>query len=197
MKDTYVYQIGDNLYLNLTNRCSNFCTFCVRNDKESYEGYPLWLKNGEPTIEQVIEEIGDPKRYKEVVFCGFGEPTFRIDAIVEIAEYVHRKGGKTRLNTNGLGSYLNGTDIVPLLKGRIDAVNVSLNAPTKKEYDKVCRPRIDESFGCMVSFAQHCHEAGLNTWFSVVDCIGEEAIAGCRRIAEAIGIPLRVRKTIK
>ena len=75
MKDTYTYPIGENLYLNLTNRCSNRCTFCVREGKETYEGYALWLKHGEPPRETVAEEIGDPTRFREIVFCGFGEPT--------------------------------------------------------------------------------------------------------------------------
>ena len=83
MKDVYTYRIGDNLYVNLTNRCSNNCTFCVRNGKSEYEGYPLWLKNGEPTAEQVLAEIPDPAAYREIVFCGFGEPTERLDALLE------------------------------------------------------------------------------------------------------------------
>ncbi|MDE7158697.1 MAG: TatD family nuclease-associated radical SAM protein, partial [Clostridiales bacterium] len=154
MSDTYVYQIGDNLYINLTNRCSNKCTFCVRDQSAKYEGYSLFLKNGEPTAEQVISLIGEPKQYNEIVFCGFGEPTFRTDAIKEICGYVHIHGGKTRLNTNGQGNLLNGRNIVPELKGKIDSINVSLNAPTEEEYNAVCRPQFAGAYEAMKEFAR-------------------------------------------
>ena len=105
--DTYTYVIGNNCYVNLTNRCTNRCTFCVRNGKQTFEGYDLWLKEGEPTAEQVEAGIGDPARYTEVVFCGFGEPTYRLDVMLAVCDWVHAHGGKTRLNTNGHGSIIN------------------------------------------------------------------------------------------
>ena len=197
MKDTYTYQIGDNLYLNLTNRCSNRCTFCVREGKETYEGYPLWLKGGEPDRETVLLELGDPKRYREIVFCGFGEPTCRLDDLLWLCDEIHKKGGKTRLNTNGHGSILAGRDIAPDLKGRLDGINVSLNAPDEAAYNARCRPLVGNAFCGMIDFAKKCRENGLRVWFSVVDCIGEEKIARCRQIADEVGIPLRVRETIE
>ena len=197
MKDTYTYQIGENLYINLTNRCSNRCTFCVREGKETYEGYPLWLKGGEPSVEQVVAEIGDPKAYGEIVFCGFGEPTERLEDMLKICDAVHARGGKTRLNTNGHGSLLSGEDIAPLLKGKLDGINVSLNAPTEEEYNALCRPQIAGTFSGMVGFARACKAAGLNVWFSVVDCIGAEKVAACRKLADGVGIPLRVREMIE
>ena len=195
MRDTFTYQIGNSLYINLTNRCSNRCTFCVRNGKETYEGYPLWLSR-EPTAEEVIAEIGDPKKYSEIVFCGFGEPTYRLGAMLKISRAVHEMGGKTRLNTNGHGSVLNGRDIAPELRGLLDGVNISLNAPTAQEYEKVCLPQIGNAFAEMLAFAKSCKENGVNAWFSVVDCIGESAVGKCRKIADGVGIPLRVREYI-
>lgn len=197
MKDTYTYQIGENLYINLTNRCSNRCTFCVRNGKEEYEGHSLWLRSGEPTAEQVIAEIGDPKQYKEIVFCGFGEPTYRLAEMLAICDHVHKEGGKTRLNTNGHGSVINGKDIAPLIKGQIDSVNISLNAPVEGEYNAVCQPLIKNAFQSMLDFAKSCVENDVNCWFSVVDCIGENAVEKCREIAGKTGIPLRVRQMIE
>lgn len=197
MKDTYTYQIGENLYINLTNRRTNRCTFCVRNGKETYEGHALWLKGQEPTAEQVISEIGDPKKYREVVFCGFGEPTYSLDALLKIAEYVHERGGKTRLNTNGHGSLIWGRNIAPCLAGLLDGVNISLNAPTKEEYETLCLPKIGGAFEAMLDFARQCKESGINAWFSVVDCIGKEKIEECKKIADRVGIPLRVRAMIK
>lgn len=194
--DIYAYKIGDNLYINLTNKCSNRCTFCVRDQGAEYEGYSLWLKEGEPSAEQVIKEIGNPAQYNEIVFCGYGEPTYRLNTMLEICDYVHANGGKTRLNTNGHGSLINEYNIAPKLVGKLDGVNISLNAPDAGSYNEVCRPRIEVAFEGLLQFAKECKEAGVNCWFSVVDCIGEEKLESCRKIAQSIGIPLRVREFI-
>lgn len=196
MKDTYTYRIGDNLYVNLTNRCTNRCTFCVREQSGEYEGYSLWLRGGEPCAGQVIAEIGDPRRYREIVFCGYGEPTYRLAAMLEIGEYVVSRGGKTRLNTNGHGNAINGRNVAPELAGKICGVNISLNAPTAARYAAVCRPQIANAFCETVGFARRCKEAGVPCWFSVVDCIGQEEVAACKKIAEEAGVPLRVREYI-
>lgn len=196
MKDTYTYQIGENLYINLTNRCSNRCTFCVRNGKESYEGHSLWLHGDEPTAEQIMAEIGDPKRYREIVFCGFGEPTYRLETMLQIAKYVHREGGKTRLNTNGHGNVLNGRNIAGELAGNLDGINISLNEPDKTGYEQTCLPLVENAFEELLHFARCCKESGLNAWFSVVDVIGAEKVDRCKKIAEEVGIPLRVRTYI-
>lgn len=193
--DTFTYEIGENLYINLTNRCSNRCTFCVRNGKETYEGHALWLER-EPTAEEVIARIGDVRAFREIVFCGFGEPTERLAEMFEICAYVHQNHGQTRLNTNGHGSILNGRDIAPMLKENLDGVNISLNAPCKEEYDALCRPLVENAFGGMLAFAESCVKHGVNAWFSVVDCIGNEKVEACRALAEKIGLPLRVREFI-
>ncbi len=195
MKDTYTYKIGDNLYINLTNRCTNRCAFCVRG-KETYEGYALWLKGAEPTVSQIEEEIGDPKKYREIVFCGYGEPTERLEDMLELCAYVHARGGKTRLNTNGHGSLLAGRNIAPELSGMLDGVNVSLNAPTEAEYNQLCRPQVSGAFQGMLQFARDLKNAGINAWFSVVDCIGEEKVEKCRALAGEIGLSLKVRPMI-
>lgn len=194
--DTYTYKIGESLYVNLTNRCSNRCTFCVRDQSPQYEGYSLWLTGGEPCAEQVIKEIGDPKKYKEIVFCGYGEPTYRLDAVLEICDYVHSLGGKTRINTNGHGSLINKRNIAPELVGKLDGVNISLNAPDVEKYNAVCRPKIEGAYDALLRFAKDCKAAGVNCWFSVVDCIGSEQLNECYKLAESVGIPLRVREYI-
>lgn len=194
--DTYTYRIGDNLYVNLTNRCSNRCAFCVREQGAQYEGYSLWLKDGEPTAEQVIREIGDPARYREIVFCGYGEPTYRLAVMLEICDYVHAHGGKTRLNTNGHGSLINGESVAKRLAEHLDGINVSLNAPTAEAYTALCKPCFSQAFEGLLRFAKEVKEAGGNVWFSVVDCIGEAQVNACRALAERIGVPLRVREMI-
>ncbi len=195
MNNVFTYQIGDNLYLNLTNRCSNRCTFCVR-EGETYEGYPLWLSR-EPEVFEVEAEIGDPKRYREIVFCGYGEPTYRLGEMLEIADYVHARGGKTRLNTNGHASLIHGKDVAPLFAGKLDGVNISLNAGSSAAYDSLCRPLLDGAYDAMISFARRLKECGVNCWFSAVDVVGEEELSRCRAVAEEVGIPLRVREYIE
>lgn len=196
MKDTYVYELDGNLYVNLTNRCSNDCKFCVRNGKTSYYGHKLWLSK-EPSAEDVIKAIGY-KKCKEVVFCGFGEPTFRVREIVEISKTLKEKGYKIRLNTNGHGNLINGEDITVYFKGIIDKVNVSLNAPTCDEYFDVCRPVFGENaFDALIDFAKKCKENGIDVNFSVVDCIGEKKVNKCKKLAKEVGIPLRVREMIE
>ena len=199
-KDTYLYTLDGNLYVNLTNKCSNGCDFCVRNERSSYYGNYLWLRNGDPTVEKVIAAangFGDLTRFKEVVFCGFGEPTYKVAEMVALCDFFHSKGLKTRLNTNGQGNLINKRDIVPDLKGKIDFVNVSLNASCVEKYQPICRSQFGEAgFAGMIEFAKLCRKEGVDCRFSIVDCIGEEEVEACKRLAESVRVPLYVRKYI-
>jgi TatD family-associated radical SAM protein len=199
-KDTYAYVLDGNLYINLTNKCSNGCDFCVRNERASYYGNYLWLRHGEPTPEKVIAAVngmGDLSRFKEAVFCGFGEPTYRVEEMTALCDYFHSKGLSTRLNTNGQGNLINKRDIVPELKNKIDLVNVSLNASCAEKYQKICRSQFGESgFEAMIEFAKLCKKNGVNCRFSIVDCIGEEEVEACKRLAESARIPLYIRSYI-
>ena len=199
-KDTYVYVLEGKIYLNLTNKCSNGCDFCVRNERASYYGNYLWLQKGEPTAAQVIAQInglGDLTRFKEAVFCGFGEPTYRMDVLCEVADFLHEKGLSVRLNTNGQGNLINKRDIIPELVGKIDLVNVSLNASCYEKYQKICRSMFREAgFDGMVEFAKNCKRQGVAVRFSIVDCIGEEEVEACKRLAQSVNVPLYIRNYI-
>ena len=199
-KDTYAYTLDGNLYINLTNKCSNGCDFCVRNERTSYYGNYLWLKKGDPTVEKVIAQVngfGDLSRFKEVVFCGFGEPTYKVAEITALCDYFHEKGLKTRLNTNGQGDLINKRSIVPELKGKIDFVNISLNASCAEKYQKICRSQYGESvFEAILEFAKQCNKNGVPCRFSIVDCIGEEEVEACKALAESVRVPLYIRKYI-
>lgn len=199
-KDTYVYTLDGNLYINLTNKCSNGCDFCVRNERSSYYGNYLWLRHGDPTAEKVISAangMGDLSRFKEVVFCGFGEPTYKVAEMVALCDYFHEKGLKTRLNTNGQGNLINKRDITPELKDKIDFVNISLNASCVEKYQPICRSQFGEAgFTGLIEFAKLCRKNGISCRFSIVDCIGEEEVEACKRLAESVRIPLYVRKYI-
>ena len=200
-KDTYLYVLDGNLYVNLTNKCSNACDFCVRNERTSYYGNYLWLKNGDPSAEKVMavaNGYGDLTRFKEVVFCGFGEPTYKVAEMLALCDYFHEKGLKTRLNTNGQGNLINKRDITPDLKGKIDFVNISLNASCYEKYQPICRSQYREAgFESMIEFAKLCRRNGIDCRFSIVDCIGEEEVQACKYLAESVKIPLYVRKYIQ
>ena len=199
-KDTYVYVLDGNLYINLTNKCSNGCDFCVRNERSSYYGNYLWLRHGDPTAEKVIAAangMGDLTRFKEVVFCGFGEPTYKVAEMLALCDYFHEKGLKTRLNTNGQGNLINKRDITPDLKGKIDFVNISLNASCVEKYQPICRSQFGEAgFNGLIEFAKLCRKNGVDCRFSIVDCIGEEEVEACKRLADSVRIPLYIRKYI-
>lgn len=195
------YELGSSLYVNLTNRCSNFCTFCVRNNRDDVNGKDvLWLER-EPTKEEILADIKkhDLSKYKELCFCGFGEPAYRIDDIVWVAREVKKESDiPIRLNTNGQANLIHGRDVTPEFQGAIDIVSVSLNAPTAEEYDQICHSKFGlEAYAGLIDFAKKCKPYVKTVKFSVVDVIGEEKVKACQKVADEAGIPLRVRAYIK
>jgi len=136
---TVSYQIRNSLYLNLTTRCTADCSFCTRLTRPVVQGYNLKLDR-EPTTEEVWQSIDDCKKYDEIVFCGYGEATLRLDTIKEISKKIKEAGGKVRLNTNGHGNVINKRNILPELKGLVDSISISLNADTAETYDQIVRP---------------------------------------------------------
>jgi TatD DNase family protein len=136
---TIAYQIRSSLYLNITTRCTNSCVFCARLTNPIVQGHSLKLDR-EPTADEVWQAIDDPKKYDEIVFCGYGEPTLRLNVIKEVAKKLKAVGAQVRLNTNGHGNVINRRNILPELAGLIDEVSISLNADTSEGYDKICVP---------------------------------------------------------
>ena len=188
---------GVTCYVNSTNRCSCACTFCLRNTKEMLESNSLWLKE-EPTVEMIIEEFKkyDLNDFKEVVFCGFGEPLTRHDDLMKVAKYLKetRNDLFIRINNNGLSSVNLKIYITPDFKGLIDTVSISLNAPDKEEYYQLTRARYGiDSFDHMLDFAKKAKQYVKNVILTVVDIIGEEKIIKCQNIADELGVTLRVR----
>lgn len=192
----YVYK--DKVYLNITNKCPCACTFCIRSKKDAIgDASNLWL-NHNPSFEEVKAAIDafDFNGYNEIIFCGYGEPTNSFDVLVKTAQYIRSKLGiKIRVNTNGLGSLVNGRDISAELCSNVDTVSISLNCSNKEDYLKTVRPKFGiDSFDEMLDFAKKCRALTENVVLSVVDVIGEEEVEKCKKIAEGLNIPLRVRK---
>lgn len=193
-KDTvFTYLLDGVLYINLTNRCTNACTFCIRNEYDGLGGNILWLDH-EPDAATIIEEIEEPKKYPEIVFCGYGEPTERLETLKEVARYIKENGGKTRLNTNGHGNIINKRNIVPELKGLIDTVSVSLNAGTKAEYDRVSQPAFSDAFFQVQEFIKESVKTLPKTVATVVKVEGDSLdIDAARDLAKGLGAEFRVR----
>lgn len=196
---TISYEVGNNLYLNITNQCPCACTFCIRNHADgAYGSDPLWLEH-EPSMEEIIADLSarDLDSYSEIVFCGYGEPTCRLDVLLETAQWLRTKltdSTRLRINTNGLGDLINSRSIADDLCAVIDVISVSLNAGTKDEYMKVTRPKYDNAFEAMQKFTADCVKNGSSeVVMSVVDVIPEEQITASREIAEKLGAKLRVR----
>lgn len=195
-KDEILYTYNSNVYLNITNACPCHCTFCIRNTSDSVgESGSLWLSHN-PSFEDVKAAIDafDFTGYSEVVFCGYGEPTSSLEVLIKTAKYLRSKGLKTRLNTNGLGSLIHERSIAKELCENIDFISISLNAPTAEKYYEMVRPKFGiKSFDAMLEFAAECKKYTDNVMLSVVDVIGQEDIDACQKIADKIGIKLRVR----
>lgn len=194
---TIFYPIGDSLYVNLTNKCPCRCVFCVREEHETVgNNNSLWLDH-DPSMEEIKEDLErfNLDDYKEIVFCGFGEPMMRMDDLIETAKYIKSKADiKTRINTNGLGDLIHEKNTAECIKDCIDSVSISLNAPDKESYCRVTRPKFGEqSFEAMLKFAEECRDCGINIAFSVVDEITTEEIEKSRELAESLGVKLRVR----
>jgi len=200
---TITYEYGGNLYVNTTNRCNFDCTFCVRHNENKGSIYAnnLWLER-EPTREEILASIEgrDLRRYEQLVFCGFGEPSYRIDDICWVIDQMKAHGTKlfTRMDTNGTGSLIHGRNIAPDFAGRFDMVSISLNTDTPEKYHALCRPVQQGAYEAMKAFAKEVKKYVPTVMMTVVDTIPAEEIEACRRICEdEIGATYRVRNYIK
>lgn len=194
MQSSIVYRIGDSLYINLTNRCTNDCEFCIRRTSDGVGGERLWLEQ-EPTVEQVIAELekAPTAHLKEVVFCGFGEPMMRLEEVKAIARWLKERGMYVRMNTNGHGNLIHGRNVVPELAGLVDCMSISLNASNAAAYDALCHPIYGrQAFKAVIAFARECKRHIPRVVLSIVQVPGV-SIWACRRIASKLKAEFRVR----
>lgn len=195
---TITYKVKNGIYINMTNRCPCACTFCLRQNGDGvYGSDSLWLER-EPTLREICDSIDgwELPQYDELVFCGYGEPTERLDDLLEAARYVKsRYAVPIRVNTNGLADLINGRETAPQLQGLIDTVSVSLNATNAEDYNRLCRPRFGiGSFDAMLAFTKACVPYVPHVVMTVVDVVTSPAEQEkSRRIAESLGAKLRVR----
>lgn len=188
-----------NLYVNITNRCTCDCIFCERHLKKLPPKMSLWLEK-EPSVDEIKGALNSaPWQYiGETVFCGFGEPTMRLDILPALLRYIKKiqPQMKTRLNTNGLSDLAYDRSTAEDFAGGIlDAVSISLNAPTEEEYLKVTRSRFGTgSFDALLHFAQQCKRYVKSVTLTIVDQVLDETdIQACQRLCQEKGLKLRVR----
>ena len=196
------YEHGDGLYVNLTNRCPVSCDFCVKQDWDyGFEGQDLSLGKAEPTREELLaglkEWMAKPKKYRQLVFCGFGEPTMRLAEMLELAAFARRSwpGLELRLNTVGLGDLIAGRDIVPELKAHLDMVSVSLNTTDAAQWLTMHRPAgryREKGFEAVKGFIERAVKAGLRTRVTGVQGSGAD-LAPVEEFARRVGAEFLAR----
>ncbi|MDD5943790.1 TatD family nuclease-associated radical SAM protein [Fibrobacter sp.] len=190
---------GKNIYVNMTNRCPCNCVFCLRQTKKMMEGNSLWLKEGEPSVDRVMDLFApyDLSVINELIFCGYGEPLERVADVCEVIDRLKSKYPdlKVRVNTNGLANLVHGRDITPELAGRFDTVSISLNAPDAGEFLALTRSKFGiGSFEALQEFAVLAKRHVPNVVMTVVEKVmSEEKIELCRKLCNDLGVTLRVR----
>lgn len=190
------YEIGNKLYLNITNRCTNRCKFCVRKSNKGL-GFDLWLKE-EPDLEEIIKAVGSAEKYDEVVFCGYGEPLIRLPEVIEISKHLKRLEKKVRINTNGQSDAIWKRPTVKELSGLVDAVSISLNASNEALYQELCQSEFGEGvLKSILSFTADCVRYLPEVTLTVVDLIPEDDIQKCALIAKELGANFKVRKFLE
>jgi TatD DNase family protein len=185
------YKIRQNLYLNITNRCTNRCSFCIRFHSDYVKGHNLRLSH-EPAEEDLKQAIDEPADYREVVFCGYGEPLVRFDLVKRVASWIKQKGGRVRINTNGHGNLINGRNILPEMKGIVDSLSISLDAQDEETYRTICRPSFPDAFQEVLFFISEAKKYVPEVVVTVVALDGVD-IEKCGKIAYDLGVKFRIR----
>ncbi len=191
---TISYTIGDRLYLNITDRCTLECAFCPKhNGSQRVHDYDLSLDH-RPSPQEIIAAIDDPARYREVVFCGFGEPTLRLKVLLETARHIKAHGGRVRVNTDGLANLVHKRNVLPEMAPCVDALSISMNAQDADLYARHCLPRLPGSYAAMLAFlAEAPHHIDDVTATAIEGLEGVDTDA-CRALAEQRGAKFRRRQ---
>ena len=200
MSNILVYELDKKIYINLSNRCTNECIFCLRQDKDDVCGQELWLDSEDFTSEDVIEQLKKFNLSSEVIFCGYGEPMLKFEVLRQVAKYIKETYPeiKIRVNTNGHANFIYKKNVVPELVGLVDEFSVSLNASNSEEYDELSQPKFENAYEEVKKFIKCSADAGIETVASIVDGYKGRRldVEKCREIAESLGAKLRVREWI-
>lgn len=197
-----VYILDNKIYINLTNKCTNNCLFCIRQQKDDVVGTNMWLETEDYHPADVIiqlENVSD-KINNGVTFCGYGEPTIKLDNLINVAKYIKEYYPETyiKINTNGHGNIINKKNILPELKGLVDEFSISLNAQNEELYNKLSQPKVSDGYNAMLDFAEESVKLGFKTTLSVVSKYQDYNVdlVECENIAKRIGANFRNREYI-
>lgn len=193
--ETIGYTLRQSRYLNVSKRCTLRCAFCPKFKDGSWNvrGYDLRLRE-EPGAEELFAAAGPPRAFKEVVFCGLGEPTLRLYPLLEVAARLKRRGERVRLNTDGLANFVHDRDVTPDLEGLIDAVSISLNAQDEETYNRHCRPPRAGAYPSLIRFVQRVREFVPEVSVTAIDGLEGVDIAACEATARKLGVEFRRRE---
>lgn len=204
MANTLVYELYGKIYINLTNRCTNECIFCLRQDKDDVCGQELWLDNEDFTSKDVIEQFNkliNENNKSEVIFCGYGEPLLKFEMLKEVAKYIKENypSTKIRVNTNGHANFVYKRNIIPELKGLVDEFSVSLNGKDSAEYDELSQPKFEGAYDEVKKFIKACSNEEIDVVASVVEGYKGRHLDldKCGQIAKDLGAKFRVREWIQ
>jgi len=188
------YTLHGSRYLNITNRCTLRCAFCPKfNGNWTVRDYDLRLLGDEPTVDEIVNAVGDPDEIDEVVFCGLGEPTLRLYTLLDAASRLRGRVPRVRLNTDGLANLVYGRDVTPDFEDVLQALSVSLNAQDEETYNRHCRPLLTGAYGGMLDFVQRAREFVPEITLTAIDGLPGVDIGACRRLADGLGVGFRRR----
>lgn len=187
------YPLHGNCYLNITSQCTLRCDFCPKHNRSwEVQSYDLRLYR-EPSAAEVLKAVGDPGQFKEIVFCGLGEPTQRLDVLLEVAAALKSQGATIRVNTDGLANLLYGRDVTAEMSAVVDKLSISMNAQNEEVYDRHTRPKLPGAFAAMQEFAVRAQQAGMEVTLSAIDGLEGVDIQECERLAGELGVEFRRR----
>jgi TatD DNase family protein len=190
---TIAYMIRNSLYLNITNRCSNRCSFCPKFEELTVKGHELKL-NHEPDFAEVMAAVDAAAGFNEVVFCGYGEPLIRLDLVKEVSAELKRRGFRVRINTDGQANLVHGRNILPELAGLVDSLSVSLNAADAETYQTLCNTPFGLSgFQGVCDFLREATRHIPQVTASAVALPGLD-VDKVREFAQSLGVEFRERE---
>ncbi len=194
MKQTIAYTIEDRRYLSITDRCTLVCKFCPKTKGTMQVHYFDLSFDHRPESDEIISAIGNVSDYSWVVFCGYGEPTLRLNTLLEVAQYVKQQGGRVRLNTDGLANLVHKRNVLPEMAGLIDALSVSLNAQNETIYNRHCAPALENSWRAMLDFLELAPASIADVTATAINGLDGVDIEACRVLAEERAVKFRQRE---
>ncbi len=201
--NNFVYLLYGKIYINLTNLCTNDCVFCIRAIKDDVVGANLFLSEEKVDMTELKKQLDEihPENYKEIVFCGYGEPMLRLEELKETAKYIREKypNLKIRINTNGQANLVYKRNVVPELVGLIDSVSVSFNGENEEVYNAISLPKLPNAYGAMKEFIKECVKHNIETTATIVTGYKNYNVnlESCKSQIEALGVNFRERPWIE